>query len=75
MGGVDVPDPLDLVENSRRAVLGLRAQGLDAFAIVLGAAGAETVALIFGRSGCATSGRWRICRHDCQIPIFRLSRR
>jgi Mg-chelatase subunit ChlD len=72
---IDVPDPLDLVEDSRRAVLGLRARGIDAFAVVLGAAGAETAARIFGRSGCVTVRKMDDLPARLSDLYFRLSRR
>jgi Mg-chelatase subunit ChlD len=72
---IDVPDPLDLVEDSRRAVLGLRAQGIDAFAIVLDAAGTETASRIFGRSGCATVQKMEDLPARLSDLYFRLSRR
>jgi Mg-chelatase subunit ChlD len=72
---IDVPDPLDLVEDSRRAVLGLRARGIDAFAVVLGAEGAETAARIFGRSGCVTVRRMDDLPARLSDLYFRLSRR
>jgi nitric oxide reductase NorD protein len=72
---IDVPDPLDLVEDSRRALLGLRAQGIDAFAVVLGAEGAETAARIFGRSGCVTVRTMDDLPARLSDLYFRLSRR
>jgi nitric oxide reductase NorD protein len=72
---IDVPDPLDLVEDSRRAVFGLRAQGIDAFAVVLGAEGAETAARIFGRAGCVTVRRMDDLPTRLADLYFRLSRR
>lgn len=72
---IDVFDSLDLVEDSRRAVLGLRARGIDAFAVVLGAEGAETAARIFGRSGCVTVQRMEDLPARLSDLYFRLSRR
>jgi nitric oxide reductase NorD protein len=72
---IDVPDPLDLVEDSRRAVLGLRARGIDAFAVVLGAEGAETAARIFGRAGCVTVRTMEDLPARLSDLYFRLSRR
>ncbi|MGJ5180176.1 nitric oxide reductase activation protein NorD [Bradyrhizobium oligotrophicum] len=47
---VDVADPIDLVEDARRAAIGLHAQGIDAYGVVLGRAGVDAAARIFGRS-------------------------
>ena len=33
---IDVADPLDLVEDARRAAVGLRARGIDGFGVVMG---------------------------------------
>jgi len=72
---IDVPDPLDLIEDSRRAVLGLRARGIDAFAVVLGTDGAETAARMFGRSGHAVLRRLEDLPARLSDLYFRLSRR
>ena len=49
----DVADPADLVADARRAVLGLRASGVDVFGIVLDPGGAGSADAIFGRAGTA----------------------
>ena len=72
---IDVPDPLDLVEDSRRAVLGLRARGIDTFAVVLGTEGAETATRMFGRSGYAALRRLEELPPRLSDLYFRLSRR
>jgi nitric oxide reductase activation protein len=72
---IDAPDPRDLVEDSRRAVLGLRARGIDAFAVVLGADGAETAGRIFGRSGHVVLRRIEDLPARLSDLYFRLSRR
>lgn len=46
---IDMPDPAELVEDSRRAVLGLRRRGIDVFGLVMDPAGAGSGAVIFGR--------------------------
>jgi nitric oxide reductase NorD protein len=46
---IDVADPLDLVEDARRAAAGLRAQGIDGFGVVLDPNGMSSAARIFGR--------------------------
>jgi nitric oxide reductase NorD protein len=72
---IDVPDPRDLVEDSRRATLGLRARGIDVFAVVLGAEGAETAARIFGRSGHVVLRRIEELPERLSDLFFRLTRR
>lgn len=72
---IDVPDPLDLVEDSRRAVLGLRARGIDAFAVVLGTEGADNAARMFGRSGYVALRRLEDLPARLSDLYFRLSRR
>jgi uncharacterized protein YegL len=72
---IDAPDPRDLVEDSRRAVLGLRARGIDVFAVVLGADGAETAGRIFGRTGHVVMRRIEDLPARLSDLYFRLSRR
>jgi nitric oxide reductase NorD protein len=72
---IDVPDPRDLVEDSRRALLGLRARGIDVFAVVLGADSVETAGRIFGRSGHVVLRRMEDLPARLSDLYFRLSRR
>ena len=72
---IDVQDPMDLVEDSRRAVLGLRAQGIDVFALVFGTEGAETAARMFGRAGYVALRRIEELPARLSDLYFRLSRR
>ena len=72
---IDVADPLDLVEDSRRAVQGLRARGIDAFAVVLGSGGVDTAARMFGRSGHVALRRLEDLPARLSDLYFRLSRR
>ncbi len=72
---IDVQDPLDLVEDSRRAVLGLRARGIDTFAVLLGTDGAETATRMFGQSGYAALRRLEDLPARLSDLYFRLSRR
>jgi nitric oxide reductase activation protein len=72
---IDVADPGDLVEDGRRAVLGLRARGVDAFAVVLGQAGAAPAARMFGRGGHAVLRRLDELPARLSDLYFRLSRR
>jgi nitric oxide reductase activation protein len=46
---VDVADPLDLVEDARRAAVGLHAAGIDTYGVVLGRTGIQAASRIFGR--------------------------
>jgi nitric oxide reductase NorD protein len=72
---IDVPDPLDLVEDSRRAVLGLRARGIDTFAVLLGTRGVEAATRMFGRAGHAPLRRLEDLPARLSELYFRLSRR
>ena len=46
---IDVTDPLDLVEDARRAAIGLHGAGIDAYGVVLGKPGIQAASRIFGR--------------------------
>jgi nitric oxide reductase NorD protein len=46
---IDVTHPQELVEDARRAVLGLRLEGIDVFGIVIDPEGAGSGLGIFGR--------------------------
>lgn len=72
---IDVPDRQDLVEDARRAVLRLRAEGKDVFGVVLGHAGMENAARIFGRSGYVALRRLEDLPARLADLYFRLSRR
>lgn len=47
---IDISDPEDLVEDTRRAVAGLRRQGIDTFGVTLDPGGVGSSATIFGRA-------------------------
>ncbi|HEY4042561.1 MAG TPA: VWA domain-containing protein, partial [Rhodopila sp.] len=72
---IDVPDPLDLVEDTRRAVLGLRSRGIDTFAVLFGTKGTEAGARMFGRSGYAGLRRLEDLPVRLSELYFRLSHR
>ncbi len=72
---IDVPDPLDLIEDGRRAVLGLRSRGIDTFAVLLGSGGVEAATRMFGRSGHAALRRLEDLPGRLADLYFRLSRR
>jgi nitric oxide reductase NorD protein len=71
---VDVADPLDLVEDARRATVALRAGGIDVFGVTLDPAGTGSGAAVFGRNNMPV-------RRLADLPsrladlYFRLSRR
>ena len=46
---IDALDPLALVEDARRAAVGLHAAGIDAYGVMLGQAGGSSASRIFGR--------------------------
>ena len=50
---IDVTDPLELVEDARRAVLGLRLRGVDVFGVVMDPENAGSGTTIFGRHNTA----------------------
>jgi nitric oxide reductase NorD protein len=72
---IDVADPLDLVEDARRAAINLHMSGIDAYGVVLGKAGAAAAARIFGR------GNTMLVHQVADLPgrlselYFRLARR
>jgi nitric oxide reductase activation protein len=72
---IDVSDPLDLVEDARRAAIGLHGRGIDAYGVVLGQPGIQTASRIFGR------GNTMMVRRIDDLPgrlselYFRLARR
>ncbi|WP_454643774.1 VWA domain-containing protein [Bradyrhizobium liaoningense] len=72
---VDVSDPLDLVEDARRAAVGLHAAGIDAYGVVLGQAGIGAAQRVFGR------GKTMMVRRVEDLPgrlaelYFRLAQR
>jgi nitric oxide reductase NorD protein len=72
---IDVPDRQDLVEDARRAVLRLRAEGKDVFGVVIGHAGAENAMRIFGRAGYVALRRLEDLPARLADLYFRLSRR
>jgi nitric oxide reductase activation protein len=76
---IDVADPLDLVEDARRAAVGLRARGIDGFGVVLGAgagSGAVNSAVrIFGRGNTMLVPRVEDLPSRLSELYFRLARR
>ena len=72
---IDVADPLDLVEDARRAALGLRSRGIDGFGVVLGSGAANSAARIFGRGNTMLVPRVEDLPARLSELYFRLARR
>ncbi|MGY3621066.1 VWA domain-containing protein [Bradyrhizobium sp. USDA 10063] len=72
---IDVSDPLDLVEDARRAALGLKNGGIDAYGVVLGKAGIEASSRIFGRGNTMMVHRIEDLPGRLSELYFRLARR
>lgn len=72
---IDVVDPRDLVEDARRAVLGLRSRGIDVFGVTLDPSGAGSGAIVFGRSQHMPVRRLEDLPARLAELYFRLARR
>jgi nitric oxide reductase NorD protein len=72
---IDVADPLDLVEDARRAALGLRTRGIDGFGVVLGSGAVNSAARIFGRGNTMLVPRVEDLPARLSELYFRLARR
>jgi hypothetical protein len=72
---IDVADPLDLVEDARRATLGLKTQGIDVFGVTLDPAGAGAGPAIFGRASHLALRRAEDLPARLSDLYFRLSRK
>jgi uncharacterized protein YegL len=72
---VDVADPLDLVEDARRAAVGLRARGTDGFGVVLGSDAMSSAVRIFGRGNTMLVPRVEDLPARLSELYFRLARR
>jgi nitric oxide reductase NorD protein len=72
---IDVADPLDLVEDARRAAIGLRARGIDGFGVVLDPKGVSSASRIFGRGGTMLVHRLEDLPGRLSKLYFRLARR
>jgi uncharacterized protein YegL len=68
-------DTLDLVEDARRATVGLHAAGIDVYGVVLGGAGITSAARIFGRSRTMMIHRIDDLPGRLSELYFRLARR
>ncbi|WP_237479362.1 nitric oxide reductase activation protein NorD [Lichenibacterium dinghuense] len=72
---VDVPDPADLVEDARRAVLSLRGRGVDVFGITLDPSGQGAGASVFGRANHMPVRRIEDLPARLSDLYFRIARR
>ena len=72
---VDVADPLDLVEDARRAAVGLRTRGIDGFGVVLGSGAMNSAVRIFGRGNTMLVPRVEDLPARLSELYFRLARR
>jgi nitric oxide reductase NorD protein len=72
---IDVVDPRDLIEDARRAVLGLRSRGVDVFGVTLDPSGAGSGAAVFGRSQHMPVQRLEDLPARLAELYFRLARR
>jgi nitric oxide reductase NorD protein len=72
---IDVPDPLDLVEDARRAAVGLRARGIDGFGVVMGSSAMNSAVRIFGRGNTMLVPRVEDLPTRLSELYFRLARR
>jgi nitric oxide reductase activation protein len=72
---IDVVDPRDLVEDARRAVVGLRSHGIDVFGVTLDPSGAGSGGAVFGRSQHMPVRRLEDLPSRLAELYFRLARR
>jgi nitric oxide reductase NorD protein len=72
---IDVADPLDLVEDARRAAVGLRTRGIDGFGVVLGSGAMNSAVRIFGRGNTMLVPRVEDLPARLSELYFRLARR
>ena len=72
---IDVSDPLDLIEDARRAAVGLHTAGIDAYGVVLGQTGISAASRIFGRGNTMMVHRVEELPDRLSQLYFRLARR
>ena len=72
---IDVADPLELVEDARRAVSALNRRGIDVFGLVIDPQGAGAGAAIFGRHNTMAVRRLEDLPSRLAAVYFRLSQR
>jgi Mg-chelatase subunit ChlD len=72
---IDMADPLDLVEDARRAAVELRVRGIDGFGVVLGSGAMTSAVRIFGRGNTMLVPRIEDLPVRLSELYFRLARR
>ena len=72
---IDVPHPSELVEDARRAAIGLRLRGIDVFGIIMDPAAVGSGAAIFGRHNTMAVRRLDELPARLASVYFRLSQR
>ncbi|HEY9214559.1 MAG TPA: VWA domain-containing protein, partial [Ancylobacter sp.] len=72
---IDVSDPRDLMLDARRAVLGLKARGIDTFGVTLDPTGAGSGPQIFGKANAMPVRRVEDLPMRLSELYFRLARR
>jgi nitric oxide reductase NorD protein len=72
---IDVADPLELVEDARRAAVGLRIRGIDGFGVVLGSGAMNSATRIFGRGNTMLVPKVEDLPARLSELYFRLARR
>jgi hypothetical protein len=72
---IDVEDPLELIEDARRAATSLKSAGIDGFGVVLDPAGIGSAATIFGRGNTMLVHRLEDLPKRLSELYFRLARR
>jgi nitric oxide reductase NorD protein len=72
---IDILDPIDLIEDARRAAVGLHAAGIDAYGVVLGTAGMAAASRIFGQGNAMMVHRIEDLPGRLSELYFRLARR
>ena len=72
---IDIENPLDLVEDARRAAIGLKSRGIDGFGVVLDPNGMGSAARIFGRGNTMLVHRLEDLPNRLSELYFRLAKR
>jgi len=72
---IDMADPLDLVDDARRATLALKAHGIDVFGVTLDPNGSGCGAAVFGRHQNMPVRRLEDLPSRLADLYFRLARR
>lgn len=71
---IDTPDPLDLADDARHAVLTLKRTGVDVFGMVLGQQDLAAAEAIFGRASCLAVPRLELLPARLSGMYARLTR-